>query len=165
MVMAATRNRNPWTSTCQYRIGKTIWRTADVPHQLPGNAQKQLQAPCTRPLCSKAEKDHQHLFQAQTFRRNNPPIRHAVTEVRRNGHRGPMLHQCHHRSHQAKLLLHRNCVKQRGSPFVGTKNKQTQDLYPLMLVGMFVEIFHRVRLAYGDGHSPRRPDQVLATQA
>jgi hypothetical protein len=170
MVLAATRNRNPWTSTCQrvHRIGKTIWRMADVPHQLPGNAQTQLQANCTRPLCSKAEKDHQRLFQAlflQTFPRNNPHIRHAVTEVRRNGRRGPMLHQCHHRSHQARLLLHKNCVKQRGSPFAGTKNKQTQDLYPLMLVGMLVENFHRVRLAYGDGHSPRRRDQVLATRA
>jgi hypothetical protein len=30
-------------------------------------------------------------------------------------------------------------------------------------VEMLVEIFHRVRLAYGDGHSPRRRDQVLAT--
>jgi hypothetical protein len=178
MVMAATRNRNPWTSTCQrvHRIGKMIWWTADVPHQLPGNAQTQLQALCTRPLCFKAEKVYQHLFQAllrQTFPRNNPHIRHAVTEVRRNGHRGLMLHQCHHRSHQARLLLHKNYVKQRGSPFGGTKNKQTQDLHPLMpvempveiLVEMLVEIFHRVRLAYGDGHSPRRRDQVLATRA
>jgi len=170
MVMAATRNRYPWTSTCRRvpRIGKTIWQTADAPHQLPGNAQMQLQAPCTRPLCSKAEKVHQHLFQAlflQTFPRNNPHIRLAVTEVRRNGHHGPMLHQCHHRLHQARLLLHKNCVKQQGSPFAGTKNKQTQDLYPRMLVEMFVENFHQVRLAHGDGHSPHRRDQVLATRA
>jgi hypothetical protein len=52
-------------------------------------------------------------------------------------------------------------VKQRGSPFAGTKNKQTQDLYPLMLV----ENFHRVRLVYGDGHSPRRRGRVLALRA
>jgi len=72
-----------------------------------------------------------------------------------------MLHQCHHRVHQARLLLHKNYVKQRGSPSAGTKNKRTQDLYPLILV----ENFHRVRLAYGDDHSPRRRDQVLATRA
>jgi len=166
MVMAATRNHNPWTSTCHqmHRIGKTIWRTADVPHQLPGNAQTQLQAPCTRPHCSKAEKVYQQVLFLQTLSRNNPHIRHAVTEVRRNGHRGPMLYQCHHRSHQARLLLHKNCVKQRGSPFAGTKNKQTQDLYPLMPVEILVENFHRVRLAYEDGHSPHRRDQVLATR-
>src|SRR6266852_5719272 len=141
---------------------------ADVPHRLPVNAQTQLQAACTRPLCSKAEKVYQHLFRAlflQTFPRNNPHIRHAVTEVRRNGLRGPMLHQCHHRSHQVRLLLHKNYVKQRGSPFAGAKNKQTQDLYPRMLVEMLEENFHRVRLAYGGGHSPRRRDQVLATRA
>jgi hypothetical protein len=166
MVMAATRNRNPWTSTCQgvHRIGKTIRQTADVPHQLPGNAQTQLEAACTRLLCFKVEKVYQHLFQAlflQTFPRNNPHIHRAVTEVRRNGHRGLMQHQCHHPSRQARLLLHKNYVKQRGNPFAGTKNKQTQDLYPLMLV----ENFHRVRLAYEDGHSPRRRDQVLATRA
>jgi hypothetical protein len=34
-----------------------------------------------------------------------------------------------------------------------------------MLVEMPVENFHRVRLAYGEGHSPRRRDQVLATRA
>lgn len=166
MVMAATRNRNSWTSMCQrvHRIGKTIWLTAGVPHQFPGNAQTQLQAACTRPLCSKAEKVYQHLFQAlflQTFPRNKRHIRHAVTEERRNGHHGPTLHRCHRRLHQVRLLLHKNYVKQRGNPFAGEKNKQTRELYLLMLVGNL----YRVRLFHGGGHSPRRRGQVHATRA
>ena len=140
-----------------------IWRTVDVPHQL-GQRPDAAASNLHKTLCSKVEKVYQHPFQIlflQTFPRNNPHIRHAFTEVRRNGHRSPMLHQCHHRVHQARLLLHENYMKQRGSPSAGTKNKRTQDLYPLILV----ENFHRVRLAYGDGHSPRRRDQELATRA
>ena len=147
-----------------HHTGKMIWPTADVPHRLLDNAQMQLQAPCIRLLCSKAENVYQRLFQAlflRTFPRNKPHILHEVTEVQKNGHRGLMLHQCHRQSHQARLLLHKNYVKQRGSPFAETKNQQTQEAYPLILV----ENFHRVRLAYGDGHSLRHRDQVLATRA
>src|SRR6266852_2108067 len=60
---------------------------ADVPHRLPVNAQTQLQAACTRPLCSKAEKVYQHLFRAlflQTFPRNNANIAAGVPRVIEN---------------------------------------------------------------------------------
>jgi len=45
------------------------------------------------------------------------------------------------------------------------KSKRIQDPYLLKLVEMLVGNFHRVHLAYGDGHSPRRRDQVLVTRA
>lgn len=93
-----------------------------APHQFLGIAQMH-----TKPTYSSLEKAHRHPFQAPLLRtfppRNNHHTRHAATEVRRNGRRDPTLRRCHHRPHQAKLLLRRNYAKRQGSPYVGMKNK------------------------------------------
>lgn len=105
-----------------HRTCKTMSQMAAAPHQSLGIAQTH-----TKPTYSNPEKAHRLPFRAPLLRtfppRNNHHTLHAATEVRRNGHRDPTLRRCHHRPHQAKLLLHRNYAKRQGSPYVGMKSK------------------------------------------
>jgi hypothetical protein len=117
-----------------HQTSKTMSRTPAVPHRFLGTARTHLSARCTRLPYSRAEKAHQRPFLTPSLRtflqRNNHHIRHAATEVRRNGRRDLTLRRCHRRTLQAKLLLRKNYAKRRDSPFVGVTNHWIQEPCP-----------------------------------